>query len=224
MDWFQPGILVAVILLILLVVFGLLLLLAGFRRLFRGRLVGGTGRLLGSMLMLAGAALIVAVGMNLHTYHRLTVERPVATLAFEQLGTQRYRVVISEPDGLSRRYLLEGDEWQLDARILKWHGLANLMGLDAGYRLERVSGRYRSAGQATRRRHSAFDLSRDRGIDVWQVAMEHRDWVPWVDAVYGNATYQPMADGAEYTVWVNQSGLIGRPANEVARQAVRNWD
>lgn len=223
MDWFQPGILVAAILLVLLVVFGLVLLLAGFRRLFRGRLVGGTGRLVGSTLMLAGAALIVAVGMNLHTYHRLTIERPVATFDFERLGSQRYRVVISEPEGPSRRYVLEGDEWQLDARILKWHGIANLMGLDAGYRLERISGRYRSTEEANRRRHRAFDLSRERGVDVWQVAMQHRDWVPWVDAIYGNATYLPMADGAEFSVWVNQSGLVGRPSNEVAKQAVRNW-
>jgi hypothetical protein len=32
--------------------------------------------------------------------------------------------------------------------VLKWHGLANLPGPDAHYRLERISGRYRDLHQA----------------------------------------------------------------------------
>jgi hypothetical protein len=47
--------------------------------------------------------------------------------------------------------------------------------------------------------------------------------VPWVDALFGSATFVPMADGALYAVSVSQSGLIARPANQAARNAVAGW-
>ena len=40
-----------------------------------------------------------------------------------------------------------------------------------------------------------------------------------MDTLYGGAAYMPMADGARYEVWITQSGLIARPANDVARNA-----
>jgi len=42
---------------------------------------------------------------------------------------------------------LRGDEWQIDARVLKWRGMAVLIGFDTLYRLDRLSGRYRDITQ-----------------------------------------------------------------------------
>jgi hypothetical protein len=47
--------------------------------------------------------------------------------------------------------------------------------------------------------------------------------LPFVDAVFGNAVYLPMADGARYQVTLGQSGLIARPLNESARDATKGW-
>ena len=61
-------------------------------------------------------------------------------------------------------------------------------------------------------------------IDTWQLARDHKEWVmPWIDAVYGSATYLPMADGAVYEVRVSPTGLLARPLNDVARKAVAGW-
>jgi hypothetical protein len=60
-------------------------------------------------------------------------------------------------------------------------------------------------------------------VDLWTLAHDYRSWVPWVDALYGSATYLPMADGALYQVNVSQSGLIARPLNQAAREAVGSW-
>ena len=120
--------------------------------------------------------------------------------------------------------MLAGDEWQLDARVLKWKGWANLLGLDAQYRLERVSGRYRQIEQERKDERTVYALSENPGIDLWTMSIDHRRWLPFVDAVYGSAVYLPMADGARYEVSITQSGLVARPVNDVAENRHRQLE
>ena len=60
-------------------------------------------------------------------------------------------------------------------------------------------------------------------IDLWQLVHDYHRWLPWFDALYGSATYLPMADGALYDIKASPSGLLARPLNEAARNAVGNW-
>lgn len=133
---------------LIIAIFGLLLLILACRRLFRARFIAaGSSALMGSLL-LAVAAVLFVVSLNLHTYARLTNERPVAEIVFEARGPQTFNATLAQvPSGEIQMFVLSGDEWQLDARVLKWQGWANLLGLDAQYRLERVSGRYRDIEQ-----------------------------------------------------------------------------
>ena len=181
------------------------------------------GRALGTVSLLALVALVglgVAVALNLRTYARLTHEEPVAELSFEARGPQRWRATLTTVSDLSKRsFDLAGDEWQLDARVLKWRGWANVLGLDARYRLERVSGRYRDIAQERSAPRSVYALGEEPAFDLWSLASQYPDWLPFVDAVYGSATYLPMAEGATYEVSLTQSGLIARPQNAAARAA-----
>lgn len=193
---------------------GVLLLIAGLRRAWSLRLFAAARAWLGGLLLVALALLLFGVASNLHTYARLTWEQPVAQLAFEQLGEQRYRARLTRPSGESRELELRGDEWQLDARVLKWRGWANLLGLDARYRLERISGRYRDIEQERSAPRTPHELAEARGIDLWELAQRQPRWLPFVDAIYGSATYLPMADGARYQVSLGQGGLIARPEQD----------
>jgi hypothetical protein len=194
---------------------GALLLVAGFRRLWHGRWLAAARVWVCGLALVAAALLSFGIAANLHTYARLTHEQPIAQLAFEQLAEQRYRATLTgQPSGEVRELVLRGDEWQLDARVLKWHGWANLLGFDARYRLERISGRYREIAQERSAPRSVYELGDARGVDVWALAQAHPRWLPFVDAVYGSATYLPMADGARYEISLGQSGLIARPLAE----------
>jgi hypothetical protein len=205
---------------LILGVLGLLLLAIGFRRLLRARFVTGSGSLLLSAAFLGIAGLIFVVGTNLHTYARLTYETPIAELVFQSTGPQRYRVTIARiPSGDMQVFMMNGDEWQLDARVLKWKSWATLLGLDAQYRMERLAGRYRDIEQEKSAPRSVYGLSDNPGIDLWAWAQDHPTWLPFVDSVYGSATYLPMADGARYRVSLTQSGLIARPVNPAADAA-----
>ena len=214
-------------------VLGLVLLLKGLAALFRGRFVGGLlGGGLGAALM-ATATVAALLALDVQTYARLTYERPVATVQIRQLGPQYFEATViqagrgEDAPSATNLYPLHGDEWRIEAQVLKWKPWANVLGLDAQYRLDRLSGRYRLIEQEINAERSVHPLSGgDAGpawlpwrLDAWELARRNRRYVDAVDTLYGGAAYMPMADGARYEVWITQSGLIARPANEAARAA-----
>ena len=205
---------------VLLGLWGLALFFGGFKRLFRGHMASGGSRMVFGLLFLFVFAFTAAIALDLRTYLRLTYEQPVATLSFTAAGPQDFRATLTDATGRVRSMELRGDDWQLDARVLKWKGMATVLGMDPVYRLDRIEGRYRNTGQESHDYHSVLDLSADQGLDLWGLAQRNAGWLPWVDAVYGSATYMPMADGAQFSVSLSPTGLLARPANKPAQDAM----
>lgn len=198
--------------------------LAAIRRLRRLQLVRGTLFFLSGALVLLSAAIAVLVAANLYTYARLTHEQEAARVQVRQLGNRLYVVSVQPNNGPQRHYELRGDEWQLDARVLKWRAIGTLVGFDTVYRLERLSGRYSTAAADRAGPRTVHDLSEDTTpLDIWALVRQHHRYVPFADALYGSAVYVPMSEGADYTVSVSASGLVVRPGNDAARKAVGGW-
>ena len=209
---------------VLLGLAGVVLFFGGLKRLFHGHFAGGGGRVIFGLLLFFIFAFAASVGLELRTYLRLTYEQPVATLSFKALGPQAFHVMLTDANGNIRTAELRGDDWQLDARVLKWKGMATVLGLNPVYRLDRLEGRYRNTAQESHDYHSVLDLApQGGGLDLWSLAQGHAAWLPWVDASYGSATYLPMADGAEFTVSLSPTGLLARPANAAAQAAAGRW-
>lgn len=208
---------------LLLLLLGLFCLLTAVFHIRKRRLLPFLTQGTAAALLLGGAVILLLLGLNLHTYQRLTYEQPVAELAFTRIAPQRYEVSITAVGAGTGHYRLNGDEWQLDARVLKWKAPAALLGLNARYRLERLSGRYRNINQQRERPQSVYGLPPEAGLDLWALLGTLGKYVDWVDAYYGSAAYLPMADQALYEVVLTQSGLIARPLNDEARRAVRDW-
>ena len=206
---------------------GLLLALplevAAFRRLRRLRIASGTVLFLSGGFVIAIAVGAALVAMNLYTYARLTHEQEAARVSIRQLGDRHYVVSVQERKAPARHFQLHGDEWQIDARVLKWRALGNLLGFDTVYRFERLSGRYADITQERGAARTVHPLAEDPGLDLWSLLKKHHRYVPLVDALYGSAVYVPMAEGAEYAVTVSTSGLVVRPGNDAARKAVGGW-
>ena len=140
------------------------------------------------------------------------------------ISPQQFSVELKELDSGERAlYELQGDEWQLDAQILTWHGFANLLGLDTHYRLHRLSGRYADIRQARTWPHTVHSLTREQRIDLWNYVSEYKNWLNMVDATYGSAVFLPMSNDARYGISISRNGLVARPDNLQARQAVSNW-
>lgn len=216
---------IAILPAIILGAFGVLFLFTATGRFRRGHVFHGGIRSLFASIFLACSVALILLGTNLYTYQRLTAEQPVATLTFWEAGPQKFLVVVNtsqyEPE---QSYMLFGDEWQMDARILKWSSPAILAGLDSRYRLERLSGRYRDLQQEREAQRSVFSLTDEPGLSVWQVLTKFDCCSNWIDTYYGNSTYLPMEDQAQFNVIMTQSGIIARPGNEIAELAVRRWN
>jgi hypothetical protein len=188
-----------------------------------GRPIASTAHALVAALWLALGAAVALIGVDVGTYARLTYEAPVAEVRFRQMGDRRFDAELLLPDGARREFVLAGDEWQLDARVLKWHGAATLLGFDTGDRLDRIGGRYRDIERERTAPRTVFELAHPQGVDVWRLARRFHAWLPWLDALYGSATYLPMAEGAHYAVTISPTGLVARPLNREAREAVAAW-
>ncbi len=203
---------------------GAALLALGVLLLRRRRWTASVTASSGGALALASALVLGGVTSNLYTYHRFTAEQDIAWLHFRTLGPQHYLARLRLADGRRQDLDIWGDEWQLDARILKWRGLATWLGMDTVFRLERLSGRYQDLEKERNSPRSVHDLSPGIGLDLWAFARRHGDRLPWVDTVYGSAAYLPMANDSRFVVTVSASGLVARPVNEAARQALGQWN
>ena len=202
---------------------GMLFLIASGRRLHRHRFGSCAFHGLSSLVFFLAAAGVALLGLELLTYDRLTHEQPVVRASFAQAGEQQFNATLTYPSGEVRGYVLRGDDWQIDARVLKWRGVANVLNFDTAYRLERISGRYSDVERERTEPRTVYALHPPDRIDAWALLRTWREHVPWADALYGSATYVPMADRAAYEISVSQSGLVARPLNEAARLAVGAW-
>jgi hypothetical protein len=202
---------------------GLLFFIAAIRRLRRRRVMGGMAHGAAALIFFLAAACALLIGSNLRSYQRLSYEQAAGELQLSKVGERQFEAVLSYPDGERANFPLRGDEWQVDARVLKWHAFANLVGFDAAYRLERISGRYSRIEDERSEPRTVYELHTPGRIDPWELIHRYRSWVPWMDALYGSATFLPMADGALYDIKVSQSGLVARPLNQAAREAVGSW-
>ena len=192
--------------------FGLLFFVAAIRRLRRRRVLGGMAHGAAALIFFLAAACAVLIGTNLRSYQRLAYEQPAGELQLTKDGERQFNALLTYPDGRHASFPLSGDEWQ-----------ANLVGFDAAYRLERISGRYTRLEDERNLPRTVYDLHEPGRIDPWELVHRYRSWVPWLDALYGSATFLPMADGALYEIKVSQSGLVARPLNQAAREAVGSW-
>lgn len=151
------------------------------------------------------------VGSNLWSYQRLAYEELVGTLSFEQQAPQRFKAVLSLSDGTKESYLLTGDEWQMDVRLIKWKTWLAFLGKDPIYQLDRISGRYASIDDERTRPRTAYPLYGGmKLIDVWEWVNRNASDVWGMDATYGSAVYLPMQDGAKYQISLSHTGLFAR--------------
>src|ERR1700676_2892249 len=210
-------------LIVVLALAEILFLFAAIRRLRRRKILGAVLNGAAALVLILLGICAALIGVNLRTYQRLSFEQPAGELQLTRTGEREFNGILTYPSGERANFALRGDEWQIDARVLKWRAFANLIGCDSSFRLERISGRYARIEDERAQARTVYSLNPPQRIDPWDLAHRYRSWLPWVDALYGSATFLPMADGALYEIKVTQRGLLARPLQQAAREAIRSW-
>ena len=189
----------------------------------RGRLLRASGSGIGSITCAAisGAGAMLLISYT--SYTRLIDEQLVSRVEFRHVSADEYEARLMIPEKRDQFFILRGDEWQLDARILTWKPPLTILGLEPIYQLDRLSGRYADVVRERSAERTVHSLSPAVKADVWTVARRYPAIVPGIDAHYGTATYLPMGDGARFEVTISRDALIARPANEAAAALVGAW-
>jgi len=183
------------------------LAVAAFRR---GRGLSGGIETLTGLLMLAIAFGLGAVGVGMRSYRALNSEQTAATMFVSSEGRQEFDVRFEFPDGTSSSYRLAGDQLYVDARILKWHPLANILGLQTAYQLDRVAGRYQAFEDEANRPRTVFELGESEPVDLFALVQRFPFLASVVDAEYGSASFVPVVEDGIWQLRVSPTGLLIR--------------
>src|SRR5881396_100 len=193
------------------------LLLAALIAVRRRHWIGTCAALALAFLFLALAALAATLGVATQGYRALTREVVATVVATRPTGPERFTATFTFPDGRRVSYDLTGDALYVDAHIVKWHPLANILGLHTAYQLARVSGRYDKLEDEQVKPRRMFALSPARPVDMFQLARSLAFLGRVVDTEYGSATFFSARGPVELELRVSTSGLLFRPFGQTAQ-------
>ncbi|WEN15496.1 hypothetical protein PY254_02120 [Rhodanobacter sp. AS-Z3] len=222
MDWAALLRLPTTLLLIMAAVLALITLvqlIAVRQRLHGGRRLAASWRAVLCIICFMLTLLLAGMGYALRGYRLLGEEAPVVDIDAHILSPQRWAVTLTRPDGRTRQVQLAGDDWRIEAVVLKWKLPALLAGVPPLYRLDRLSGRYDDANQEMQAPRTVISFSDAGGFDLLDLKKQYPSWLPEVDTVYGSGAFLPLVDQGHYTVSLMRTGaLVARPDEATERR------
>lgn len=160
---------------------------------------------------------LIAWASFVFTYNVLTHEEPIMVITFEKGEGREYLARIESPRSLRGEYLVQGDQWRVDARFIKIKYWANLLGLESRYSLDRLQGRYISVQDENSLPSTAHQLNDSEGFHFSVFG-----WSPFLDIEYGSSTYQIIDPEKKFTVFKTPTGIITR-AELIVKADGDNW-
>ena len=197
---------------------GLILLITALVALKRRRPFRFILRTLLGLLLLSLGALAGVIGIGMHGYRALTREEVAARVVVQPLGPQRFSATFhipGRPDTIY--YELAGDAIYVDAHILKWKPVVNVLGLHTAYELDRVAGRYDDVERERSSPRTVHTLTPERRIDLFGLRTRYAFLAPLLDAEYGSGTFVRVTAPTELEIRVSTTGLLIRPADTQTR-------
>jgi len=180
-------------------------------RAFRGRRWLGTMGSAGTgALFLSLAALSGTLGASTQGYRALTREEVAATITTVPTGPAAFQAFVEFADGSDTTLNVLGDQLLVDAHILKWRPLANVLGVHTWYELDRLSGRYADIEDERSQPRLVHSLKVDKLRDLFELAERYTLLALLVDTEYGSATYVEVSRPARFEIRVSTTGLLVR--------------
>jgi hypothetical protein len=195
---------------VVLVMVGIVLAVLAVRAFLGHRWVGSLGTAGTGALFLSLGALAATLGVSTQGYRALTLEEVAATVGTSPTGPGEFRALVEFPDGRDTTFVIAGDQFMVDAHILKWHPVANLLGVHTQYELDRLSGRYIDIQDERTAPRTVHSLKSEKPADLFHLARRYTLLALLVDTEYGSATYIDASRPARFEVRVSTTGLLVR--------------
>lgn len=174
-------------------------------------------------LLIGLIGVLSLTAFDIFSYKSFTAAQDLGSIRFQKIAQQQYVATFTRGNN-RKTYTLYGDHWQLDARIIQWSANLSRLGLNTGYRLHHLSGRYlslldeRSKPKKTHVLHNTY-----ANIDIWLWLNQYDDELECIDVRYTDGVFLPMSDDAYYQISLIDSELIARPLNSAAKAAIALW-
>jgi len=178
----------------------------------RKRLIGTAFSFVLGLLFLTLGILFLTISVSTQGYRALTLEETAATIETRPTGVQQFQATVTFVDGRSQTFLVAGDQIYVDAHILKWKPLVNILGLHTAYELDRIGGRYIELEQEREGKRSLYSLKQAKPLDMFSLRQNYSMLAPLLDAEYGSATFVAVDEPATFEIRVSTSGLLIRRA------------
>ena len=176
----------------------------------RRRWMGTARRGGGSAFLFSLSALSATLGASTHGYAALTREEVAMTVTTTPTGPRTFQAQVEFPDGRDTTLAVQGDQFLVDAHILKWRYVGNLLGLHTQYELDRLTGRYIDIEDERALPRTVHSLKADKPFDLFELAQRYALLALLVDTEYGSATYTEVDRPARFQVLVSTTGLLLR--------------
>lgn len=163
-----------------------------------------------ALLLFCLFALFGTISIATRGYLALTAETLAVVVEIEPVDKQRFIARFRMPDGDEKTFVLAGDQLYVDAHILKWKPMANVLGLHTLYELDRVSGRYARLEEETSLERTVYSLSREKSVDLFDLRHRFASLEFLVDAEYGSATFITTDKPQILKLLVSTTGLMIR--------------
>ncbi|MFQ6112741.1 MAG: hypothetical protein ACE5NG_01490 [bacterium] len=155
----------------------------------------------------------------IQSYQSFTREELVASVRcvpFENKQRMQMELTMTQQgqNGITRRFILNGDQWAVEGDILKWDNWMNFMGLHTMYKLTRVRGRFVTTREEVSHSPSAYSLVEKEEDPNWRWLYKYGHKLPFVTAVYGNTVFTYPSDEYVYEIYVTTSGFIAKIREE----------
>ena len=183
-------------------------------RLKKLRLIAAVSRLFSFLIFGLITSAIAIIILGTEGYRGLTKEEKVARVEISPTGSQTYQARLVFNNGDEQVFSLNGDEVLIDGYVLKWKPWVNILGLHSAYRLDRVSGRYRSVEDEKQKQRSVFAINNKGGKGIAEWREDYSVLTVLLDVEHGSASFASAEQRKEYHLMVTTDGLLLRPIQD----------
>lgn len=191
-------------------VLSILFFVVTFKAIQKKKIISSTIRLLCALLCLSLAALFGMISIAIQGYRALTHEDIAAVVRTAPLGNKSFMAYFKFPDGREASYKLAGDALYVDAHILKWKPVVNILGLHTAYELDRVVGRYMDLKDELSGPRTVFLISQNKLLNMFNLRQRYFALSPFLDAEYGSAAFINLDQSSIFEIRVSTTGLLIR--------------
>ena len=162
---------------------------------------------------------LILGGLLAMTYSSLTKEDPIAIVTFEKVSPDKpneYVAHLYDANASSiGDYRLCGNQWRIDAKFIKMKYLANILGIDSKYALNRIEGRYKSIEDENTLLHKSYEIEDTDLVDFGGF---------FFDTMYGSSVYKDIELHTKYRVLKTPTGLMVREEPFVVKPENGWWE